>query len=238
MLKQEEPLIGFKFGYARVSADDQNLGRQIETLRGLGVPEEHIYTEKEQGDKFGADRPQLEALIHYVRKGDQLYVASFDRLGRSHIDLLNLIERIKAKGVSIHFIEERINISPIIRDPYDELNANIFSAFADFFKKQLKIRQRQGIKLAKENGVYKGRKPKLEKDKKIEILRKVILEGYCASEIELEYKVSRTTIWRIIKRDESISDERNEIIKQKLKKDLKRITAEDKKHLEQLKSNI
>lgn len=214
---------GCKVGYARVSSEDQNLGRQFEAFKKIGI--EKIFYEKAQGDAFGEGRPELLNVMKYIREGDTLYFCSFDRLSRNHIQLLNLIEEIKSKGVSICFIEEHININPSIENPYDELNANIFSAFAHFFKKQLKRRQKQGIDLAKQSGTYKGRTPKLNNELKLEVMRSIILDDVCSSKVEKKYKISRSTVWRIAYKDPSLNDERNKLIKGKLEKKLKDLNS-------------
>jgi DNA invertase Pin-like site-specific DNA recombinase len=216
---QAKAVTGCKVGYARVSSEDQNLERQFEEFRRFDV--EKIYFEKVQGDKLDGDRPELLKLMDYIREGDTVYFASFDRLSRRHLRLLSLIEEIKAKGVAIHFIEEAIYISPTVENPYDELNANIFSAFAQFFKKQLKIRQRQGIKNAKKDPTkYKGRKPKLEKQQKLDVMENIILGNCCYSIMQEKYEISRSTVWRIAYQDPTLADERNDFIKANLENQL------------------
>ncbi|WEH90843.1 recombinase family protein (plasmid) [Acinetobacter soli] len=132
MNKEDKEPRGFKVGYARVSSEDQNLDRQLETFKNLEL--DKIFFEKVQGDKEDKDRPELIKFMDYLESGDTAYFSSFDRLSRKNLRLLSLIEEIKSKGVSIHFIEERIYLSPTIENPYDELNANIFAAFSDFLK--------------------------------------------------------------------------------------------------------
>lgn len=218
---QVKAVQGCKVGYARVSSEDQNLERQFEAFKSLGI--EKIFYEKAQGDAFGAKRPELLNVMNYIREGDTLYFCSFDRLSRNHIQLLNLIDEIKKMGVSICFIEEQININPGVENPYDELNANIFSAFSQFFKKQLKLRQKQGIAIAKESGIYKGRTPKLSKELKLEVMQSIILDDQCSSKVEIKYKISRSTVWRIAYKDQSLNDERDSLIKVKLERQLKEL---------------
>ncbi|MDV7585681.1 recombinase family protein [Acinetobacter baumannii] len=211
---------GYKVGYARVSTEEQNLDRQIEAFNKIGL--DKIFYEKVQGDKEDKDRPELQKFLSYLEEGDIAYFASFDRLSRKNLRLLNLIDEIKKKGVSVHFIEERIHLNPIIENPFDELNANIFAAFSDFFKKQSKIRQAQGIELAKKDPKkYTGREPILSLTKRKTILKLIMVKGMPYSKVGKKYGVSRTTLWRIVYRDKALNDYRAECIRMKCETDLK-----------------
>ena len=86
-----------KIGYIRVSTEHQETARQQEIMSGYHV--DRIFSEKLSGKT--ADRPQLKAMLDYVREGDTLYVESISRLGRSTRDLLNIIDQLNAKGVTL-----------------------------------------------------------------------------------------------------------------------------------------
>lgn len=79
--------MGNIYGYARVSATDQNADRQIIAMREKNVPEAHIYLDKQSGKDF--HRPQYSKLVKTVKKGDFLYVLSIDRLGRNYEEIQN-----------------------------------------------------------------------------------------------------------------------------------------------------
>ena len=81
-------LSGHLVGYARVSTDDQDLSLQIDSLTGLGIDQENIFTEKISGAK--TDRPQLDACLAKLQQGDTLVVWRLDRLGRSMHHLVEL----------------------------------------------------------------------------------------------------------------------------------------------------
>ena len=86
-----------KIGYIRVSTEHQETARQQEIMCDYQV--DRIFSEKISG--ANKDRPQLKAMLDYVREGDTLYIESISRLGRSTKDLLNIIDTLTEKGVSL-----------------------------------------------------------------------------------------------------------------------------------------
>ena len=71
-----------QYGYARVSAADQNLGRQIEEFLKFGIEKNNIFSDKKSGKNF--DRKEYTRLLKRLRAGDLLVVKSIDRLGRNY----------------------------------------------------------------------------------------------------------------------------------------------------------
>ena len=94
-------------GYARVSKDDQNLGRQIDQLKNCGA--EKIIQEKYTGIK--RNRPGIEQLLQTIRKGDIVVVESISRLGRNTLDILNLIQELDQKQIQFVSLKENMNTS-------------------------------------------------------------------------------------------------------------------------------
>ena len=92
-----------KFGYARVSKNEQSLDVQIQKLTAAGCDE--IFQEKISGAKD--DRPQLKALMEKLRKGDILCVVRLDRLGRRMMKLVDLINEFKEKGIEFVSLENK-----------------------------------------------------------------------------------------------------------------------------------
>ena len=86
-----------KIGYIRVSTEHQETARQQEIMDNYQV--DRIFAEKISG--ANKDRPQLKAMLDYVREGDTLYIESISRLGRSTKDLLNIIDTLTEKGVTL-----------------------------------------------------------------------------------------------------------------------------------------
>ena len=140
-----------KIGYIRVSTEHQETARQQEIMCGYQV--DRIFSEKLSG--ANKNRPQLKAMLDYVREGDTLYVESISRLGRSTKDLLNIIDTLTTKGVTIISHKESINTDT----PTGKFMLNVFAALSQLEHEQLKLRQREGIEIAKAQGKYTGRKP-------------------------------------------------------------------------------
>lgn len=144
-------------GYARVSTTDQNLDRQMEALNKAGC--ERIFEDKLSGSTI--ERPGLDALLQFIREGDKLIVSSIDRLGRSTIDLLNIVQHIRDKRADIEFLKEKIDLATSV----GKLILTVFSAIAEMERETIRERQAQGIEIAKQKGLYKGRqkipKPKI-----------------------------------------------------------------------------
>ena len=140
-----------KIGYIRVSTEHQETARQQEILDGYHV--DRIFSEKLSG--ANTDRPQLRAMLDYVREGDTLYIESISRLGRSTKDLLNIIDTLTEKGVTLVSHKENIDTDT----PAGKFMLTVFAALSQLEREQLKQRQREGIEIAKAQGKYTGRKP-------------------------------------------------------------------------------
>ena len=140
-----------KIGYIRVSTERQETSRQQELMCDYQV--DRIFSEKLSGAT--ADRPQLKAMLDYVREGDTLYVESISRLGRSTRNLLNIIDTLTNNGVTLVSHKESIDTNT----PTGKFMLTVFAALSQLEREQLKQRQREGIEIAKAQGKYTGRKP-------------------------------------------------------------------------------
>lgn len=138
---------GQHVGYIRVSTVDQNTVRQLE-----GLQLDQIFTDKLSGKDI--KRPMLQACIAYVRAGDVLHVHSIDRLARNAKDLLDLVEQLIAKGVTVRFERNNLAFSSDTRDHMAKLQLTMLAAFAEFERELIKERQKEGIEIAKAAGKY------------------------------------------------------------------------------------
>lgn len=181
---------GKMIGYVRVSSLDQNPERQLENLTL-----DKIFIDKASGKD--TNRPQLEALFNYVREGDQIIVHSMDRLARNLDDLRQIVNRLTSQQISIRFIKENL-IFTGEDSPMATLLLSVMGAFAEFERSLIKERQREGIAIAKQKGLYKGRKPKLNKDK-VALLKERVASGEKKNRIALEFKISRETLYQYLK---------------------------------------
>ena len=147
-----------KIGYIRVSTEHQETARQQKIMCNYQV--DRIFSEKisvstQNASLLATDRTQLRAMLDYVREGDPLYIESISRLGRSTKDLLNIIDTLTDKGVTLISHKENIDTDT----PSGKFMLTVFAALSQLEREQLKQRQREGIEIAKAQGKYTGRKP-------------------------------------------------------------------------------
>ena len=140
-----------KIGYIRVSTQEQNTIRQEVLMESLGVDE--VYIDRMSGKN--QNRPELKQMMEYVRKGDTVIVESISRFARNTRDLLDLVERLTAKGVEFISKKEAIDTTT----PSGKFMLTIFGAVAELEREYILQRQKEGIAIAKAQGAYKGRKP-------------------------------------------------------------------------------
>lgn len=203
-----------KIGYARVSTTNQNLDRQLEQLQKADCKK--IFQEKISGKN--ANRPQLQAMLDFIREDDEVVVISMDRLGRNSRDISNIIEQIKQKEATINILDlpsfEGIK-DRNLKNLLTNLVLEIQKYTAEQERKTTLERQKQGIKLAKERGVYKGGVVQYSKDSKdpkrrliyntvVELLeRKIKGESITITEIANQVGITRNTVYRIKKEIEN-----------------------------------
>lgn len=165
-----------KIGYARISSADQNLSRQLEQLKGC----EKIFQEAASG--ASKERPQLQALLGYVREGDIVVVSELERLGRNNQELTEIMAAIQAQGATL----EVLNLPTLRGIEDDNLRRLLNNLILELYKYQaqaererIKERQRQGIVLAKAQGKYQGRKALYtENDERLQHAFDLYLQGY------------------------------------------------------------
>lgn len=177
-------MVGQIVGYARVSATDQKLDRQVEALGDV----DKLFPEKVSGAT--RERPQLTAMIDWVREGDTVRVRSPDRLARSTRDLLAIIEELKDKGVQVEFVD---NPALNTGSPQGTFMLTILAAVAELERATIRERQAEGIALAKAKGTYE-RAPKLS-DAQVGEARDRIAAGVPKAKVARELGVSRQTLY-------------------------------------------
>ena len=181
-----------RYGYARVSTQEQNLERQLSALNAANV--DRIFTDKESGAK--ASRKGLNELLSLLREGDVVIVHSFDRLARSTRQLLDLSEKFKALGVDFISLKEQVDTST----PQGKLYFTISSAFAEFEREMIRQRQAEGIAnyKAKHNGKGAGR-PRISDEKKEAVVK--LYEGGMTSQDDIASTLglSRSSVHNILK---------------------------------------
>ena len=143
-------MTGQEVAYIRVSTIEQNTESQRAILSKIKI--DKVFEEKISGKN--AKRPELQAMLEYVREGDTVYVKDLSRLARNTKDLLNIVEYLANKGVRLKSIKENIDTST----NFGKLMITFLAAIYEFERANLLERQRDGIAVAKMQGKYKGRK--------------------------------------------------------------------------------
>ena len=185
------PPKGQTVGYVRVSSFEQNESRQLE-----GLEPDRVFMDKASGKDI--NRPQLEALLKYVRDGDMVVCHSMDRLGRNLVDLRKTVGQLTARRIGVRFVKENLTLTGD-DTPMATLLLNMMGSFAEFELAWSRERQREGIELAKRAGVYKGRKRLLTPEKAAELTRR-LGEGESKAAVAREFGLDRTTVYRYIGR--------------------------------------
>ncbi|EIU1413003.1 recombinase family protein [Pseudomonas kunmingensis] len=181
---------GQRIGYIRVSTLDQNPDRQLE-----GIQVSKVFIDKASGKD--TQRPQLEALLSYVREGDTLVVHSMDRLARNLDDLRRMVQQLTGRGVRIEFVKESLAFTGE-DSPMANLLLSVMGAFAEFERALIRERQREGISLAKQRGVYRGRKKALSGCRLEELRRRVEAREPKAA-LAREFGISRATLYEYLR---------------------------------------
>jgi len=175
-----------KYGYVRVSSQDQNEARQVEALQKHNL--DKVFIEKISGKN--TNRPQFQAMMSEVKEGDTIFIHDFSRLARSTTDLLKIVEELQS--INVHLVSNKENIDTAT--PTGKLMLTMIGAINEFERTNLLERQREGVAIAKAAGKYKGRQPnhdekllkKLTKDfvnKEISVKDFMKLTGYTRSNI-------------------------------------------------------
>ena len=181
-----------RIGYVRVSSLDQNPDRQIEDLKAQQA--EKIFMDKVSGKN--TDRPELQRMLSFIREGDTLIVHSLDRLARNLADLLMMVQDLTCRGVSVIFLNERLSFEAgADASPTSKLMLSMIGAFAEFERSMIRRRQAEGIALAKERGVYKGR-PRSISDETLETVNALVEQGVPLATAAKKVGISRSTVYR------------------------------------------
>ena len=179
-------------GYARVSTDGQTLDAQGQALKDAGA--EVLFQEKRSGAK--ADRKQLARAVDALCPGDVLLVTRLDRLARSTLDLLSLLDTISKRGASFRSLAEGW-ADTTTATPHHKLMVTLLAGFAEFERSLIHARTSEGRERAKARGVKMGRTPKLTRYQRQEVI-KALQEGEVKQvDLAQRFAVSETMISRL-----------------------------------------
>jgi DNA invertase Pin-like site-specific DNA recombinase len=177
-----------KYGYARVSTEEQNADLQRDALKLAGCKK--IIVEKVSG--ASAKRPKLEKLLAKLQSDDVLIVWRLDRLGRNMDHLRDTINWFGVNNIGFQSLNEAIDTTTA----NGELIFNIFASLAQFERERIAERTKEGLEAAKARGRVGGRPPALTTAQKAEVRRMRDGEQRAISEIARLFKVSERTVRR------------------------------------------
>ena len=194
------------FGYARVSTSDQNEGRQVEALIAAGIDERFIFIDRASSKDF--DRPEYQLLLRALREGDTLIIKSIDRLGRNYSDITEqwrlLTKEIKAhiKVLDLPLLDTTANDKDLTGTFIADIVLQILSYVAETERVNIKQRQAEGIKLAKEAGKHLGR-PKAEFPANFDELYDSWKRGEITATAAMgQLNLKRSTFYKLVKMKE------------------------------------
>jgi len=190
MRRGRSTISGQRVAYTRVSTLDQNTARQLD-----GIVVDKTFTDKASGKD--SQRPQLAAMLSFVREGDVVLVHSMDRLARNLDDLRRIVRELTDKGVQVQFVKEQLTFTGE-GTAMSNLLLSVMGAFAEFERQLGKERQREGIALAKRRGAYRGRKKSLTEDQ-VGQLRQRAEGGVAKTTLAREFGISRETVYQYLR---------------------------------------
>jgi DNA invertase Pin-like site-specific DNA recombinase len=182
--------------YTRVSTLEQNEARQTENLKRHNI--EQWFNEKASAKD--SNRPVLNKMIEFARKGDTIYIHDFSRIARSTKDLLDIVERLEAKGIFLVSTKENIDTNT----PTGKLMLTMIGAINEFERTNLLERQREGIAIAVKEGKYKGRK-EVKIDNFPAHYAQYKNREYTKAQLAAKLDISRPTLDKLIKQHEATS---------------------------------
>ena len=169
-----------KYAYIRVSSKDQNIERQIIAMQKIGLTTKQMYIDKQFGKNF--ERKNYQKMIKKLKSGDELYIKSIDRLGRNYEEIieqwhyLTKIKNVEIIVLDFPLLDTRNQTNCITGKLISDLFLQILSYVAQIERENIRQRQAEGIKIAKEKGIKFGR-PTLPIPKEFEEIYKLYLKG-------------------------------------------------------------
>jgi len=183
-------------GYARVSTDQQDLTAQRDGLAALGVGDDRVYVDH---GLTGAnrDRPGLRQALAACRAGDTLVVTKLDRLARSLPDAREILEDLTRREV-------KLSIGASVHDPTDPVGRllfNVLAMVAEFEADLIRLRTKEGMRVARAKGRLRGKQPKLNPRQEAHLATLFRAREHTVSELEDLFGITRSTVYRAVQRD-------------------------------------
>jgi DNA invertase Pin-like site-specific DNA recombinase len=184
-------------GYARVSTDEQDLTAQRDALQALGVQPRRIYVDHGLTGT-NRDRPGLREALAACREGDTLVVTKLDRLARSLPDARAIADEMTSRQV-------KLALGTSVHDPTDPIGRllfNVLAMVAEFEADLIRLRTREGMKVARAKGRLRGKQPKLSPAQEAHLVKLYRAGEHTIGELEEPFAITRSTVYRAIQRDQ------------------------------------
>lgn len=192
------------FGYARVSSTEQSLNRQLDALIAFGIPERDIITDKESGETL--ERVGYQGLKAMLRSGDTVVITSLDRLSRNKIHMLKELNYFKKHNIRLIVLDlptTTVNLpeeQKWILDMVNNILIEVLASMAEQERKNIKKRQKEGIRAAKERGINFGRPKLLYNQDLLDNIDFLLSQGVPKSTIASKLHISRSSLYRILEK--------------------------------------
>jgi DNA invertase Pin-like site-specific DNA recombinase len=186
-------------GYARVSTDQQDLTSQRDGLAALGVAPNRIYVDHGLTGT-NRERPGLREALAACREGDTLVVTKLDRLARSLPDARAIADELTVRQVSL-------NLGGSVYDPTDPVGRllfNVLAMVAEFESDLIRLRTREGMKVAKAKGHLRGKQPKLNHRQEAHLVALLDTGEYTTAELADLFSIGRSTVYRAVERERAL----------------------------------
>jgi DNA invertase Pin-like site-specific DNA recombinase len=181
-----------KIGYARVSTEEQTLALQLDALRAAGCDPVH----RDQLSGAAVRRPGLLAALNACAAGDILHVWKLDRLGRSMVELVGIVEDLRRRGVGLKVLTGEGAAIDTTR-PEGRLIFGVFAAFAEFERELIRERTRAGMNAARRRGKRIGR-PRALSPEQVDMARRLVAENTGKRTVARMMGVDPATLWRAL----------------------------------------
>ncbi len=180
-----------QIGYARVSTIEQHLGLQLDALKKYGCV--RIFTDKQTGTRF--DRKELLAALDYLNEGDTFVVWKLDRLGRSLKQLIETVEQLKERKITLVSLTEHLDTSTAT----GMLFFQFIAMLAEFERNLISERTKAGLDSARARGKKGGRPPTLATSKKVHLARQLYADTTNnVKDICKTLNISKSTLYRYV----------------------------------------
>lgn len=192
------------FGYVRVSSTDQNEARQVEKMREMGIDERHIFIDKKSGKDF--EREQYRAMMAMLREGDLVYISSLDRLGRNYRETAKeweIITKEKKADIVVLDMADLLDTrkrTDLTGDFISDMVVRLLMYVAEKEREAIRIRQAEGIAIAKAEGKYTGRKTITVDKEQFEKLYAEVIRGERTNRYVMQkMDLKPNTYYRLVK---------------------------------------